>query len=297
VGLHSQLDRIAVGAALLVGAASVPAPARAHFILVAPDSWMSQGLFGDPQKLGPCGDEGGGTATGKVTAFRPGQTIEVTVDERIFHPGHYRVALAVDDRSELPPPPVVTAVGSDPCGSAEVQDPPAFPILADNVLPHTQPFSGPQTFTVTLPADVTCARCTLQIIEYMSSHARPCFYYHCADISIQGDPETPTATATPGDATPIAPTPTLAPTAGCAGDCDGSGAVTVNEIVALLNVALGRAPVSLCEAGDADVNGAITIDEVLAAVSGALGGCGLTAPQHPPVGMQISRTGSSTPTR
>ena len=122
---------------------------------------MSQGLFGDPQKLGPCGDEGGGTATGKVTAFRPGQTIEVTIDEKIYHPGHYRVALAVEDRSELPPPPVVTAVGSDPCGSAEIQDPPVFPVLADNLLPHTQPFEGPQTFTVTLPSDVTCTRCTL----------------------------------------------------------------------------------------------------------------------------------------
>jgi len=66
---------------LLIGAAGVfaPALAHAHFILVTPDSWMSQDSLGFPEKLGPCGDEGGGTPTGKVTAFHPGQTISVTM--------------------------------------------------------------------------------------------------------------------------------------------------------------------------------------------------------------------------
>ena len=188
-GLHNQIGRMVV-TALLIGAGSVLTPARAHFVLVTPDSWMSQDSLGGPQKLGPCGNEGGGTATGDVTPFRPGQTIEVTVDETIFHPGHYRVALAVNDRSELPPPPAITAVDRDPCGRADIQEPPIFPILADNLLPHTQPFDAPQTFTVTLPSDVTCTRCTLQVIEYMANHGMPCFYYHCADISIEGDPAT-----------------------------------------------------------------------------------------------------------
>jgi hypothetical protein len=239
--------------------------AHAHFLLLAPDSWMSQSPFGDPQKVGPCGEEGGGTATGKLTVFRPGETIEVTVDERIYHPGHYRVALAINDRSELPPPPVVTAVGRDPCGSTEIQDPPIFPILADNVLPHTQPFGEPQTFTVTLPADVTCERCTLQVIEYMSNHGVPCFYYHCADIAITSDPMTPTPVAT-ATATPTAP-------ASCAGDCDGSGAVTVNEIVTLVAIALEQSPMDSCAVGNTDGNQLISIDEVLTAVNRALTGC------------------------
>src|SRR6266446_7015915 len=48
-----------LGRALLVAAAGVcvPALARAHFILMAPDAWMSQDAFGLPEKLGPCGDE------------------------------------------------------------------------------------------------------------------------------------------------------------------------------------------------------------------------------------------------
>jgi hypothetical protein len=284
VGAHSWIGRIMLGSALLVGSLAVPGAASAHYILVAPDAWMSQSTFGDPQKVGPCGNEGGGTPTGRVTAFRPGETIEVTVNETIFHPGHYRVVLAIDDRGELPPPPAVTAVGTDPCGSAEIQDPPIFPILVDNALPHTQPFEGPQTFTVTLPTDVTCTKCTLQVIEYMSSHGRPCFYYHCADIAILGE-ATPTPTATPIDtaAPPSTVTATAAvldtstatpaPPTGCAGDCDADGAITVNEIVVLVGIALEQTPIGACTAGNTDGNQRITIDEILAALNWALDGC------------------------
>lgn len=177
----------AFGRAVLLGVVAVFAPvvAYAHFILLTPDSWMSQDSLGLPEKLGPCGDEGGGTPTGRVTAFHPGQTISVTINEVVTHPGHYRVALAVNSRSELPVEPMVTPMGGDPCASAAIQDPPTFPILADNVLPHTQAFAGPQTFMVTLPTNVTCTKCTLQVLEFMSSHGAPCFYHHCADISIQ----------------------------------------------------------------------------------------------------------------
>jgi hypothetical protein len=162
--------------------------ARAHFILQSPPSWMSQDPLGVPEKLGPCGDEGGGTATGTVTAFQPGQPITVTVDETIYHPGHYRIALAVNDRSELPAEPLVAA-GSTPCGSVPIQSPAVFPVLADDVFDHTKPFTTPQSVQITLP-NVTCTKCTLQIIEFMSDHILNtpggCFYHHCADISIQG---------------------------------------------------------------------------------------------------------------
>jgi hypothetical protein len=296
VGVYGDIGRIVVGTAVLIGVGGVVTPARAHFVLVAPDSWMSQGEFGDPQKVGPCGEEGGGTPTSAVTAFRPGQTIEVTIDEKIFHPGHYRVALAVNDRSELPPEPAVTTVNGDPCGSTEIEDPPALPILADNMLPHTQPFEEPQTFTVTLPTDVTCTRCTLQIIEYMSHHGRPCFYHHCADLSIQGDPTptplpgdpTPTPTALPIDTPLVEPTMTSTVTAStssatptppamCAGDCDGNGTVTINEIVTLVSIALGQEPIGTCEAGNRDGDLQITVSEILSAVILELGSCSPSA--------------------
>jgi hypothetical protein len=57
------------------------------------------------------------------------------------------------------------------------------------------------------------------------------------------------------------------------GDCDGSGDVTVNEIISMVNIALGNAPLSACTAGDADGSGDITINEIIAAVKKALSGC------------------------
>jgi hypothetical protein len=60
----------------------------------------------------------------------------------------------------------------------------------------------------------------------------------------------------------------------CPGDCDGSGDVTVNELVTMVNVALGNTPVSACTAGDANGDGEITVNEIVAGVNHALSGCG-----------------------
>jgi len=59
----------------------------------------------------------------------------------------------------------------------------------------------------------------------------------------------------------------------CAGDCNGDGAVTINELLTMVNVALGTTAVTACEAGDVNGNGEITINEILAAVNHALGTC------------------------
>lgn len=59
----------------------------------------------------------------------------------------------------------------------------------------------------------------------------------------------------------------------CIGDCDGSGEVTVDEILVLVTIALGEDGASRCPAGDADGDGSVTVDEILAAVSNALEGC------------------------
>jgi hypothetical protein len=41
----------------------------------------------------------------------------------------------------------------------------------------------------------------------------------------------------------------------------------------MVNIALGSATVDQCRAGDVDGNGEITIDEIIAAVNRALAGC------------------------
>jgi uncharacterized protein (TIGR03382 family) len=206
------------------------APADAHFILEAPPSWMSQDALGSPQKLGPCGDDAGGTPTGTITAFAEGDMVTITVTETIFHPGHYRIALAVHDRSELPPEPMVTA-GATPCGSVPIMDPPVFPVLADGVFLHTAPFSGPQTIQLKLPDGVTCDKCTLQVIEFMSNHQlnNPggCFYHHCADIAITAanppDGGTGATTSTSSASTTSGGTTTTSGAGGGGGEGGGSG--------------------------------------------------------------------------
>lgn len=186
--MPNHTPRFVAAASLLAIVALAPGDAAAHFTLMEPASWRNQDLLGNPQKLGPCGDDGSAATTGAVTAFQTGATIQITIDETIFHPGWYRVALSVNDRSELPDEPIVTPDAISPCGTTTIMDPPVFPVLADGVLMHTSAFSGPQTIEVTLPTGMTCDHCTLQVIEFMQQHPlnNPggCFYHHCADISI-----------------------------------------------------------------------------------------------------------------
>jgi len=80
--------------------------------------------------------------------------------------------------------------------------------------------------------------------------------------------ETPTASATPS----ATATPTVTPIA-CVGDCNHSAGVTIEEVITLVNIALGSSPVSACVAGDANGNGEITVNEIIAAVNNALNGC------------------------
>jgi hypothetical protein len=74
---------------------------------------------------------------------------------------------------------------------------------------------------------------------------------------------------TAGSATPT-PTATPQPTP-CDGDCNSDGAVTVNELVVCVNMALGTS--DACHACDANGDGTVTINEIIAAVNAALNGC------------------------
>ncbi len=60
---------------------------------------------------------------------------------------------------------------------------------------------------------------------------------------------------------------------GCTGDCGNDRSVSVAELLALVNIALGTTSVSECRAGDANRDALITIDELLVAVNKALSGC------------------------
>ncbi|MFI5398552.1 MAG: hypothetical protein ACHQ9S_23725 [Candidatus Binatia bacterium] len=81
---------------------------------------------------------------------------------------------------------------------------------------------------------------------------------------------TPTATETPTPKDTATSTPTPC---SCVGDCNCNGRVTVDEILTMVNIGLGNAPLSECEAGDGNGDHQITVDEILTAVNNALNGC------------------------
>lgn len=58
----------------------------------------------------------------------------------------------------------------------------------------------------------------------------------------------------------------------CAGDCDGDGQVTVPEIVAVVNAALGQGPMP-CGTVDTDGDGIVQVPDLIAIVNLALHGC------------------------
>ena len=86
---------------------SVPAASDAHFKLLEPASWLVSNDRGDPQKAAPCGGDAKdkGTPSNIVGKAVGGQKLHLRVQETIYHPGHYRVALAVNSRDELPADP------------------------------------------------------------------------------------------------------------------------------------------------------------------------------------------------
>ena len=59
----------------------------------------------------------------------------------------------------------------------------------------------------------------------------------------------------------------------CVGDCNNEGRVTVDDILTMVNTALGNAGISACQRGDANDDHQITVDEILTAVNNALSGC------------------------
>ncbi|HET6146621.1 MAG TPA: SCE4755 family polysaccharide monooxygenase-like protein, partial [Polyangia bacterium] len=181
--------RLAVSTALgvLISASSV---AEAHFTLMMPPpaDATNDGGKGAP----PCGPT---TASGVVTPAQGGHPLSISILETVGHPGHYRFALSVNSRNELPAdPPVTTAANGDSTGTT-IQRPPIFPVLADGMFPHTTATNGVSWVGTIMLPNITCAKCTLQIIEFMNEHgSNPgggYFYHHCADLAITRDPALP----------------------------------------------------------------------------------------------------------
>ena len=161
-----------VGCAALL--AAMPTVMYAHFRLLEPASWLVEDERGDPQKAGPCGGTNAdwGKPSYVVTKVTGGQKLHIKVQETIYHPGHYRVALAVNSPTELPRDPEATTVDlrqRPRSVSAKIQDPPQMPVLADGLWVHTAKVEAPWETDVQLP-NISCKKCTLQVVQFMAEH-------------------------------------------------------------------------------------------------------------------------------
>jgi hypothetical protein len=184
----------------------------AHFVLVSPPPSIMQNGLGDPQKMAPCGgasaNPGRGTPadpgvpTNDVTEMKGGSTFHLSVKETVFHPGHYRVALA-RTKEQLPSDPVVTTrdtARGPQSVSAQIQNPAVAPVVADGVFPHTEEGTGMFETDITIP-NLNCRNCVLQVIEFMAEHGKNTdgdySYHHCATVNITADTGKPLDTRWP----------------------------------------------------------------------------------------------------
>lgn len=201
--------RLAAGLALGAGLALLPTLTEAHFVLMEPSTTLVQNQLGDPQKLGPCGGTTAnkGIPTGTISRVKGGTPLHITIRETIYHPGHYRVALAVNSLSELPPDPEAATRQTDrgPWSvSAPIQNPAKMPLLADGLFPHTSRPTELFQADVMIP-NITCKKCTLQVTQFMAEHGVNAdggfYYHHCAELAITADPEKPVDAAWPKELT------------------------------------------------------------------------------------------------
>jgi hypothetical protein len=56
----------------------------------------------------------------------------------------------------------------------------------------------------------------------------------------------------------------------CIGDCTDDGMVTIDEVIVLVNIALGEQPLSVCATGH---GATVTVVDLVTAVNNALSGC------------------------
>src|SRR5579862_7447166 len=88
-------------------ATAIAPQASAHFKLLEPASWLQEDPKGDPQKMAPCGGTSAdpGKPSGAVNKVQGGEKLHIKLQETVYHPGFYRVSLAVNSRDELPRDP------------------------------------------------------------------------------------------------------------------------------------------------------------------------------------------------
>ena len=92
---------------------------------------------------------------------------------------------------------------------------------------------------------------------------------------------------------PMFGSPASAQVSRCVGDCSSDRQVTINELLTMVNIALGNELVVDCLAGDANADGQITVNDIIAAVNSGLKDCAPTP--TPLAGMDASAAAARVP--
>jgi len=170
-----------------------------HFKLNSPASWIEEDERGDPQTMAPCGGTvaDGGTRTGVVTDVIGGAMLSLAIEETIYHPGHYRVALA--RRINWLPGDTEAVMKDTDRGPrsdyAPVAMAPVAPVIVDGLWANQERRTGPLETQIRIP-NIDCEGCFLQVVQFMEEH--PGFreggftYHHCAMLNIKANTELPT---------------------------------------------------------------------------------------------------------
>jgi hypothetical protein len=196
--MKQPATRLALSLAVTAAFTLLPGLAQAHFKLDAPASWIVEDERGDPQKMAPCGGTlaDGGTRSGLVTEVVGGSDIRLAITETVYHPGHYRVALA--RRINLLPADPEAVVKDTEQGPrsdyAAIAGNPQPPVLLDGLWANQERRTGPLETTISIP-NIDCQGCFLQIIQFMEEHPGVreggYSYHHCAVLNITADAAKP----------------------------------------------------------------------------------------------------------
>lgn len=141
--------RLSASLPLFAALALFAGEARAHLLLTSPPPRTEK------LKQGPCGAGPGDLRGPTVATFKPGETITVTWNEFVNHPGHYRIALDLDGQDDF----------FDPKDFNDVSGGPG--VLMDGI-PDKQ--GGDYSQEIKLP-EVECDNCVLQVIQMMTDKA------------------------------------------------------------------------------------------------------------------------------
>jgi MYXO-CTERM domain-containing protein len=184
------MTRLLTGTLVATALALFASHAGAHIDLTSP---APRHAGGTEQKVGPCGIAGSVRGP-NITTYAPGETITVTWDETVPHPGHFRISFDEDGDDGFVNPATVDELNSAPT------------VLVDGIADK----DGTQSYTqeVTLP-NIECDNCTLQLIQVMSDKppydptpAGNDIYFRCADLILgMGGSTTSTTGVTSSGAT------------------------------------------------------------------------------------------------